>query len=240
MFFDESAVVAAHLPLIRQGDLGDAYRSATLTCCKLIAGCFVYTRFDRREAMLAADIGARMVNSCGAAGSLMLRGYWSPAAHQVRDIVECHQLLEYFRYEPSKALEWAAATGSDRNRRFGFKAVEGKLTKLRGAQEGIRRWFNWWSNTGSHPSIEGLSMLMSDQGKVVGPTANPDRLKFLTGDLWETMTWGTLEYVRTMDALLPDLPPMRKRFRFEVAVIEGAHDLFHGLTPVDIHIGWPT
>jgi len=240
MLFDESAVVAAHLPLIRNGDLGEAFRSATLTCCKLIASFVVNTEFDRREAMLAADLGTRMVNSCGAAGALTLRGYWSPAAHQVRDIVECHQLLEYFRYEPAKAIEWAEATGPDRNRRFSFRRIEDELAKRRGAQEGIRQWFNSWSNTGSHPSIEGLAMLMSSQGKAVGPTANPDRLKFLTGDLWEAMTWGTLEYVRTMDALLPDLPPMRKRFRFEVAVIEGALELLLGLTPDDVQRGWPT
>jgi hypothetical protein len=47
------------------------------------------------------DLAARTVNSCGAGGLLALSGYRAAAAHQLRDLVECHQLFEYFRAQPA-------------------------------------------------------------------------------------------------------------------------------------------
>jgi hypothetical protein len=239
MLFDESAIIAAHRPLIRNGDLGDAYRTGTMACVRLIENVVRSPDIDRAEATVVADLGARTVNACGAASLLALSGYWSPAVHQLRDIVECHQLFELFRLNPPKAVEWKSARGPARYRQFGFGQVRKLLEEKRGpAAYDLQAGFDLWSSIGTHPSSASLAMHMTATGKVLGPTADPDRFRLFTGDLWAHMTRSTLEFIATMDSLLSNRPTLGSRFRFELAVVEGARALLAAVTAADVLATW--
>ncbi|MEW9836507.1 hypothetical protein [Mesorhizobium marinum] len=236
MILNESAIVSVHHALLANGSLGDAYSRAGLGCVQLIEkvarsrGRHIN---GRAEIAVVLDLGARMVNSCGAAGRLILCGYWSPAAHQCRDIAECHQLVEYFRLHPERAADWLNATGKTRFKGFKFGNVQTILLNTPSAKDvgDVKVAFDFYSNVGSHPSIEGLSLHMTADGiKNIGPTANPKRFLVFAADLWAYMTRATLRFVDTVEHLMPDHPKIATEFRYEFAVVLGWQKF---LSPID-------
>ncbi|MER9018896.1 hypothetical protein [Mesorhizobium sp. M0898] len=234
-------VEAQHRPLFQNGNLGDAYRSATLGCVRLIED--VVVRGDRnseRATSVVVDLGVRMINNCGAAGQLALSGLWSAAGHQVRDLVECHQLIQYFRHRPAKAQPWLDCEGKTRYQKFGFGKVFADLERLRGpAAFDLKQSFEFYSNVGSHPSFEGLAWHMTDAGKkMIGPVPHPDRLRLFTGDLWAHATRATLDFVGTMDALNPDHKLISDQFRFRHSVVTGGRKLLAGITGDQALAAW--
>ncbi|WP_457940268.1 hypothetical protein [Mesorhizobium sp. 10J20-29] len=237
MILHESAIVSAHHALLANGSLGDAYSRAGIGCVRLIEKVAL-SRGEymngRPEIAVVLDLGARMVNSCGAAGRLMLCGYWSPSAHQCRDIVECHQLVEHFRLHPEKAPDWLNATGKARFKKFKFGVIRKTLLADPTAKdvEYVKGAFDFYSNAGSHPSIEGLSLHMTANGiKNIGPTAHPERFLVFAADLWAYMTRATLRFVDAVECLMPDHPKIADEFRFELAVVLGWQEF---LTPIGI------
>ncbi|MCX7305590.1 MAG: hypothetical protein NTV73_14855 [Hyphomicrobiales bacterium] len=237
MILNESAIVSVHHALLANGSLGDAYSRAGLGCVRLIEkvalsrGQYIN---GRSEIAVVLDLGARMVNSCGAAGRLMLCGYWSPAAHQCRDIAECHQLVEHFRLHPLAATDWLNATGKTRIKKFRFGNIRKTLLKDPAAKdvEDVKFAFDFYSNVGSHPSIEGLSLHMTADGtKNIGPVANPERFLVFASDLWAYTTRATLRFVDAVEHLMPDHPKIAEEFRYELAVVMGWQKF---LTPIGI------
>ncbi|PWJ89800.1 hypothetical protein C8D77_106122 [Mesorhizobium loti] len=229
MLFNVSAVEAQHLPLIQNGNLGDAFRAGTSGCVRLIQDVVLGGNWNaERATLIVVDLGVRIINNCGAAGQLALAGFWSPASHQIRDLVECHQLIEYFRYRPADAQEWFESLGKERYNKFGFGLVRKELEKLRGlAKYDLKQSFDLYSEAGSHPSTAGLAWQITGLGtKLIGPVPHPDRFKLLVGDLWAHATRATLDFVETMDTLNPDRAPIRDQFRHDHAVVLGAAILF--------------
>ncbi|TGQ41173.1 hypothetical protein [Mesorhizobium sp. M00.F.Ca.ET.216.01.1.1] len=182
----------------------------------------------------------RIINDCGAAGHLALSGFWSAASHQVRDLVECHQLIEYFRHRPSDAQEWFESDGKERYKKYGFGKVFDNLAKDRGAAKfDLKQSFDFFSNAGSHPSTAGLAWQMTDVGqKLIGPVPHPDRFRLFVGDLWAHATRATLQFVDTMDALNRDHEPIRDQFRFSHAVVAGAQQLLSEITAEQVREFW--
>jgi len=155
-----SAIAAVHKPLVQNGNLGDAYRAGTFGCCQLITKVALADCWGtKRETSITIDLAARTVNSCGAGGLLALSGYWAAAAHQLRDLVECHQLFEYFRAQPEAIAPWFEARGSARYPRFSVGTIKKKLDGDRGRPSNfdLQSGFSFASNAGSHPSFEGLA-----------------------------------------------------------------------------------
>jgi hypothetical protein len=241
MLFDVRAVEAQHRPLIQNGNLGDAYRAATFGCVRLIEDVVRGGSWnDQRATFVIVDLGVRVINNCGAAGHLALAGFWSPASHQVRDIVECHQLIEYFRRVPSDAQRWLDCDGKDRYEQFGFGRVYGMLKKLRGAAPfDLKPSFEFYSNAGSHPSVQGLAWQITEEGaKNIGPVPHKDRFRLFTADLWAHTTRATLEFVESMDALNPDRQPIRDQFPFSYAVVNGGRYLMAGIGGEQVREIW--
>lgn len=241
MLFDVSAVEAQHLPLIQNGNLGDAFRAGTFGCVRLIQDVVLGGNWNADQAnLIVVDLGVRIINNCGAAAQLALAGFWSPAGHQIRDLVECHQLIEYFRYRPADALEWFESDGKDRYQKFSFGKVFDKLAKERGsANYDLKQSFDLYSEAGSHPSTAGLAWHITGVGKkLIGPVPHPDRFKLLVGDLWAHATRATLDFVDTMDALNPDRAPIRDQFRHDHAVVLGAASLFAEVTTDQVREFW--
>jgi hypothetical protein len=239
MILDDSAIVAAHQPLVVNGSLADAYSWATAGCCVLVdklarsRGLHVN---GRAEVAVVLDLGARMVNSSGAAGRLILSGYWSPAAHQARDIVECHQLFEFFRLYPARASDWMKATGKDRMREFRFGQIQGVLKLNPNANDVavVKEAFDFFSNLGSHPSIEGLTLHMTNGAKFVGPTPDVKRLHMFAADIWQFTTRATVRFIDTVETLMPDLPKIADEFRYDAAVVLGGRKFLGPLTADEI------
>ena len=163
MILNKSAIVAAHSPLIVNGNLGDAYRAGTFGCRRLIErialahDAMLHKGKDFRiEPVIVVELAVRCLNSCGAAGLLALSGYWSPAQHHLRDLVETTQLFELFRRDPSEAARWAEAFGITRYQKFGFNQVQAKLRGDPGQfdLDAFKGEFGNWSNRGSHPSMK--------------------------------------------------------------------------------------
>jgi hypothetical protein len=249
MILNESAIVAAHSPLIVNGNLGDAYRAGTFGCCRLIDkiavahDAMLHKGKDFRiEPVIVVELAVRCLNSCGAAGLLALSGYWSPAQHHLRDLVETTQLFELFRRDPSEAARWAEAFGITRYQKFGFNQVQAKLRGDPGQfdLDAFKGEFGNWSNRGSHPSMEGLAAhFASPTEKVVGPSASPDRFRAFTADLFTRMGRATLFFVAALDAAIPDAPTVEKKFRYDLAVVQGAWKLLNGITYDEMIAAWP-
>ncbi|RWN35830.1 MAG: hypothetical protein EOS21_10835 [Mesorhizobium sp.] len=241
MLFNVSGVEAQHRPLIQNGNLGDAYRAGTFGCVRLIEDVVRGGSWnDERATFVVIELAVRMINDCGAAGQLALAGFWSAAGHQVRDLVECHQLIEYFRYQPSRAQPWLDCVGKERHDKFNFGLVGRELEKLRGpAKFDLKQSFGFYSNAGSHPSTGGLAWQMTDVGqKLIGPVPHPDRFRLFIGDLWAHATRATLDFVDTMDALNPDHEPIRDQFRFSHAVVVGGRNLLASITAEQVREFW--
>lgn len=241
MLFDVSAIEAQHRPLIQNGNLGDAFRAGTLGCVRLIEDVVHGRNWnDERATFLVVDLGVRIINDCGAAGQLALSGFWSAAGHQLRDLVECHQLIEYFRHRPSDAKEWFESDGRERYKKFGFGKVFDRLVLERGpAKFDLKQSFDFYSNAGSHPSTAGLAWQMTDVGqKLIGPVPHPDRFRLFVGDLWAHATRATLDFIATIDTLNPDSEPVRDQFRHSYAVVAGARELLAEITAEQVLQFW--
>ena len=237
MFFDASDTIDAHLALTANGSLGEAYQVATLACCRLITDIALAREWEpaRREITVTVDLAAYSANACAAARLLSLSGYWAAATHQLRPLIECTQLFELFRLEPSIVVEWVQAKGFERHEKFQFGAVANLLKKRRGPETfPYRTGFSLWSNAGSHPS-ESLSWLMTEDGlKRIGPSIYPDRFRLFTADLWAHMTRSTLEFIAAMNALQPDRPAISERFQFDHAVIMAGRLLLAGISGEEV------
>jgi hypothetical protein len=194
----------------------------------------------REEIAVMLDLGVRTIHSCGAAGLLILSGYWSPAAHHFRDIVECHQLFEFFRLHPERAGEWVAANGKERMRKFRFGLVQDILANEPDAKDiaDVKFGFDFYSNAGSHPSIEGLSFHMTPNGKAIGPTVSEHYFRIFSADLWAYMTRATLRFVDAVDGLMPHHPKIADEFRYQVAVVKGGHQILMPIGADDLLPVW--
>lgn len=241
LLFDVSAVEAQHRPLIQNGNLGDAFRAGTFGCVRLIEEVVHDSnRHSGPPAFVVVDLGVRIINDCGAAAQSAMSGFWSAAAGQVRDLVECHQLIEYFRHRPSDAEPWLDCEGKERYQRFGFGKVFDRLEQDRGpAPFDLKQSFEFYSGAGSHPSAAGLAWHMNDVGqKIVGPVPHPDRYRLFVADLWAHATRATLDFVDAMDTLNPNLIPIRDQFRHSYAVVAGARRLLAKTTAEQVREYW--
>lgn len=241
MLFDVSAVEAQHRALIEGGNLGVAFLAGTYGCVRLIEDIVRGGNWNNERAtFVVIDLGVRIINDCGAASQLALAGFWSAAAHQMRDLVECHQLIEYFRYHPSQAQPWFDCAGKERHEKYAFGKIFNELEKVRGpAAFDLKQSFQFYSNAGSHPSTTSLAWHMTDVGqKLIGPVPHADRFRLFVGDLWAHATRATLDFVTAMDALHPDHELIRGQFRHSYAVVAGARKLLAGITAEQVREFW--
>ena len=206
MLFDDSANIYAHSGLFDRGTLGDAYRQAILKCIELISleACDAAS-FTTVPSRTVIDLGVRAINSLSASALLMHAGYWVAAGHQMRDLIEVSQLIELIENDPSCAEDWVGCTGKERYRRYSFGKVKAKLDALRPERAGSREMFDFWSNIGSHPSVEGLALQQyRTGGPVIGPTTNFDHMRLLYADLFRLLIIVTYAFISAVESLRPE------------------------------------
>jgi hypothetical protein len=233
MVMDERAIIARHTTLVPNGSLGNIYVQFTQACCRLIEAVARGAYWgDRQEVHDITDIGARVVNTCGVFGLVASAGYWASAEHCKRDLVECAQLLEFFRYFPEEIRPWKQAEGIDRYKRYGFGPVAQKLGVRRGPSPiNYKDGFNSGSNYGSHPSGESLSLQVDEAGtqKTIGPTYNALRFRLSLLQMWENTATATGQFAQTIDAMVPG-PRIDERFRFLTAAVIGGNQFMNEIT----------
>src|SRR5215472_12736401 len=77
-------------------------------------------------------LGIRLFNAAGASIKLGLSGYYQPAFHQVRDVIETYFLVDYLSTYPEKIDEWRRADKKKRISHFGPALIRNALDKRSG------------------------------------------------------------------------------------------------------------
>jgi hypothetical protein len=208
-------VYMRHESLLSGSSVADACLSTAKTCFHLIDdACHDQLDTDPANATVIADLGARAVTSAQAAVLLAGHGFWVPAIHQLRDMGETGQLIEYFRHHPQDIDVWLNSPGKVRFEKFGFGLLAKRLGKLRGEEANWRTWFEECSNSGSHVSVEGLAIMqIGDSRKQIRAIFEPGRFKRLIYTIGFCSICVTLAFVETLDSILPSERAMERRFR---------------------------
>jgi hypothetical protein len=170
-----------------------------------------------------------MINSAGACLKLAGSGYFAGAFHQLRELAELGELLEYFIAKPEKIVEWSEAAGWDRVDKFSFKKMD---KGLRGNFNIVTRWgerFEQYSELGTHVGAGGAYAIAKDDQFQYGP--HIDQVKFiqifgeLTIDIFEIAD----AYVRLFDShydrpIHEILPKEHSLFKFSMEHVKDAYE----------------
>ena len=123
-------------------------------------------------------LGIRLFNAAGASIKLALSGYYQPAFHQVRDVIETYFLVDYLSTYPEKIDEWRRAD-KKRIAHFGPAFIRKALDKRGGYTSGERkRIYDLISEAASHASYRGMSLITTGPDNMVrvGPFFDEDKL----------------------------------------------------------------
>jgi hypothetical protein len=123
-------------------------------------------------------IGVRLFNAAAAGLKLAFSGYYQPAFHQLRDVMEIGFLLDYFRTSPSAVALWRKSDAATRKKlfspakvRMALDARDGDTTKKRADI------YDKLSGRASHVSPEGFAIVFQEGSAQLGPFF--DRLRLL-------------------------------------------------------------
>jgi hypothetical protein len=122
---------------------------------------FVRSHDTANQDILAVQhLGIRMFNGMASAMALLMRGYYQPAALQMRDLLETVFLLDLFTRDRSLIAVWRTSDERARWKRFKPVAVRIELDTLDGFTE-LRRAaaYDLLSSLAGHPNVMGFQML---------------------------------------------------------------------------------
>lgn len=202
---DEERLRAQSLELIKQSQaFADHLEFIHGAMYALVLFCCEHLRRDDDEFAIQV-LGIRMFNTTAAALKLVLSGYYQPALHLLRDLLETANLLDYFLIEPSKIAEWRAA--NDKSQKV-FGPVKVRLAldaHPNHADERRDRLYKMLSTYAAHPTYKGAGLLADDKEFKVGPFVDTG----LLGD-WLLMAaaWlgqGMLAFSNRLETLTPEL-----------------------------------
>lgn len=191
-FIERNQALADHLELIH-----DAMYVLVHFCCQ---------HGRRGEDELAIQfLGIRLLNATAAALKLVLSGYYQPALHLLRDLLETANLLDYFRIEPGKIAEWRAADDKGQKVFTPFKVRQALEKHPSHAGERRDLPYKMLSAYAAHPTFKGAGLLADDKEFKAGPFMDVG----LLGDwLLQAAAWlghGTLAFSEHLQTLTPEL-----------------------------------
>jgi hypothetical protein len=130
---------------------------------------------DQRTIQL---VGIRLFNAAASATKLALSGYYQPAFHQVRDILEIGFLLDLFRTSPKMISIWEKSDRATRRAHFDPIKVRIALDSRDGDKEKKREAaYTKLSELASHLTPRGFSMTTRGEFAEFGPFVDELRLK---------------------------------------------------------------
>ena len=126
----------------------------------------------------AQMLGVRLFNAAGAGLKLALSGYYQPAFHQARDILETGFLLDYFRTSPAQISVWRTSDRAMRRKFFDPVKIRIALDDRDNDTEKRREAeYNKLSELASHATYRGFSLTSRDGFGELGPFFEPINLK---------------------------------------------------------------
>jgi hypothetical protein len=156
---------------------------------------------DQRTVQL---IGTRVFNAAASAVKLGLSGYYQPALHQARDILETGFLLDLFRTSPEKISIWEKSDRATRRKLSDPIKVRIVLDERDGSAERKREAeYTKLSELASHMTPRGFSMTVRGQFAEFGPFIDELRLKAWLEEMVLRLGPSVVMYANHF----PDAPP---------------------------------
>lgn len=139
---------------------------------------------ENESELVVQRLWIRYLNSIIGGYSLIRSGIYQQGMMLIRDIVETTFLLDLFRREPSKILEWTNSTVKDRMKNFSPLRIREQLDCM-DSFEGRKRekQYKFLSNFGTHPTPEGFQVFSPNMQSKIGPFADHERFKACMQDL---------------------------------------------------------
>lgn len=195
-FIEREPVLAEHLGLIHDA------------LYVLIHFCREH-RHQNDDELALQLLGIRLFNDGAASLKLVLSGYYQPAYHHVRDLLEVANLLDYFRNEPAKIAEWRAA--DDKGDRAFLPVKVREALDAHAEYAGTRRNMPYkrLSTYAAHPTFRGFRLITNDNLIQVGPYFDAGILRDW---LLETAAWlgyATMTFAEHFKQLSPELATER-------------------------------
>lgn len=176
MLFDESEIEKDHAEIL-QVDSAKLLLAHLWIAIDIIRKSYV----DRPQApgnqAVIFSLGVRTISSAGACLKLAGSGYFAPAFHQLRDLAELGQLLEYFICKPDKLIQWSKVAGWERVDKFSFNKMD---KGLKANFNIVTRWkerFEHYSELGTHVGAAGAYAISRHDKFEYGPHTDP--VKFI-------------------------------------------------------------
>jgi predicted XRE-type DNA-binding protein len=118
----------------------------------------------------AQFLGIRLFNSAASGLKLALSGYYQPAFHQARDILETGYLLDYFRTSPNQREIWKLADRKTRRKLFDPIKIRLALDERDGDKTRQREIeYNKLSELASHATFHGFRLTVRQGSGELGP-----------------------------------------------------------------------
>ena len=200
--------------------------------------CTSYNQdYDQAAVPVLLDLGARLINSTGAAYLLTLAGYWATSAHCIRDLTELGQLLEFFRHQPAEITRWGAATGADRYKAFSFGKVHQLMRDVESKNAFWKQWFDDFSDRIA-PKRRRLCVPLERRSKAHRANRRFKAVQELCAGyrLFDVYCDGPV--VRTLDSVMTPDRALPVRFPVEFAAFGSGAVFFNELTRDQIVEAW--
>lgn len=122
-------------------------------------------------------IGIRLFNAAASGIKLALSGYYQPAFHQVRDILEIGFLLDFFRRWPQRIELWETSDRGVRRQHFDPVVIRKALDQDDGDESrGRETQYRKLSELASHLTPQGFVMTVRGTFAEFGPFVDAPRL----------------------------------------------------------------
>lgn len=145
---------------------------------EVIFGFTLDHRGSSPDQRLIQLVGIRLFNAAASAVKLALSGYYQPAFHQARDIMEIGFLLDLFRTSPDKIAIWERSDRATRRKLFDPVKVREALDERDGDLERRRqRQYTKLSELASHLTPSAFYMTARGKFAEFGPFLDEPRLK---------------------------------------------------------------
>jgi hypothetical protein len=160
-------------------------------------------------------LGIRLFNSTGASIRLALSGYYRQSFDQLRDVLETHFLVDYFRSNPEEIEEWRSAGKRQRMGKFGIAKIRAALDRRDGYTTELRqKIYDRIADYASHASQPDFRLVTGHQNLgEAGPFYDERKLAVWATELATRLGHAVLVLV-SADAERSDqkLLVMRKRY----------------------------
>jgi hypothetical protein len=156
-----------------------SHRLATIQrAMAVIAGFTIDHKATSDSQATVQLIGIRLFNAAASGVTLALSGYYQPAFHQARDILETGFLLDLFRTAPDKISLWEKSNRGERRKQFDPVAVRRFLDDRDGDTSRKREVeYRKLSELASHLTPHGFRLTTRGQFAEFGPFLDELRMQ---------------------------------------------------------------